>query len=162
MDYEHDYILRWKGKGNECSSRNVYETIRLTSSLDSLSKGVWSCKLSKMALITMEITLDKLYTFSKLCECESRSRLLYVLCQQADETPEHLFINCIYTCEIWKHFETLSAEATQRIQRGNAPRGNDLRIGTIIEEIQCFARRSPCLGIQWIRLTTFTWYIWME
>lgn len=83
------------GKGIGLSLSNINEALQILAEIDQLEDGIWYGKSSKMAILLWRLRWNMLPTFSRIREWGETCPDKCVLCEEVDETPDHLFINCV-------------------------------------------------------------------
>lgn len=129
----------------------------LPSSPDPLVASIWTCKTSKMVVLLWHLHSNRLYMLIKLREWRIICSDLCILCNKVHETLPRLFINCEFTFGLWLHFTRLTDEVVWKVRRSP----HVFWIGDIIEGAES-KHNSPCWGLHWIALATFTFMAWSD
>ena len=111
-----------KGTGTSISLKNIMITLQPPGAADPLAEGVWTCRTSKMAITLWRLRWNRLHTFNRLRQWGQEVPDVCTLCGEVDETPEHLFLNCNFSRELWlkftdgKHFME-NSECSETVSR---------------------------------------------
>lgn len=100
-------VNKWKGKMGfkECFSTNeTWMLIRESYGQCSWAKGVWFSKATpKFSFIAWLALLNRLATMDRVSKWSLGADTICVLCKTATETRTHLFFECAYSSQLWKH-----------------------------------------------------------
>ena len=93
----------WKIQGSKYLVASVWEEIRPRKVRKEWHKLVWtSLSIQKHAVITWMVVLDRLPTLVRMASWGIEVNSLCKLCQNGDETRDHLFFQCSYSNEVWR------------------------------------------------------------
>lgn len=104
MTCGRNYQTNWVGRGTSRTTINIYESIRPSSNLDPLAGGIWTTKSLKMSITLWRLRWNHLHNFDRLCSWHIQCPAKCVLCDESDETLDHLFFNCGFSHELWTKF----------------------------------------------------------
>lgn len=88
--------FRWKGMGNTANLKS-YEQVRVCHPKDNLASGIWASGIPKTALLLWRLHKRRLPMMDRLSRRGAAAQLECILCQEEDESIDHMFLKCPFT-----------------------------------------------------------------
>ncbi|GJX24645.1 reverse transcriptase zinc-binding domain-containing protein [Tanacetum coccineum] len=150
--------LLWRNEaGQVCdfSVSMVWSTIRHRNEKVDWVNAVWFpyC-IPKHAFNLWLVVKQRLKTQDKIASWEVSDSLMKVcsLCEQIQDSHDHLFFECTYSKQVWNHFKRLAGMCSL----------NECFNQILVHIIPFSKRRSPKSVIAKLVLAATTYYIWQE
>ena len=101
---EGDDIVRWMEiKNGVFSVKSMYKALESRSSIPFPMKTIWStCVQPKLCFFASEATWGKFLTLDQLYKIGFVLANRCFLCQECEETVNHLLLHCAKTRELWE------------------------------------------------------------
>lgn len=140
------------------TSKNIYVTIALEISSYPFVLGIQSCPNSKMAITIQKLRWNKLHMFNWLRLWIMQVPANCVLCEQQDESSEHLIWNCSFTRLILLFLTTLTGNALWQIINTHGPISSDDVMQEMcsmgLRDLQEGRNARDCIGLELQTLST--------
>lgn len=107
MDCEHDGIFMWKGQGTSSMVGNIINMLRQHHQKDNIADDVWISNIPKVNLLLWRLRWRHLPTTEGLKEHKAANvNLRCVLCNEANETLDHIFFAYIFSWILGRVYES--------------------------------------------------------